>query len=66
MVRGNTGAMRFAENTAPVIQQVRDSGITSLRSIAAILNALDVRTARGGQWVAHTGRRRAAAYATEC
>lgn len=44
--------MRFAENTAPIIQQVRDSGITSLRGIAVILNARGVRTARGGQWAA--------------
>jgi len=45
-------ALRFAENTAPVILQVRDSGITSLRGIARILNARGVRTARGGKWAA--------------
>ena len=50
--RTAAGAMRFAENTVPIIQQVRDSGITSLRGIAAILNARGVRTARGGQWAA--------------
>ena len=46
------GARRFAENVAPVIQQVRISGVTSLRGIAAVLNARGVRTARGGQWAA--------------
>ena len=45
-------ARRFAENVAPVIHQVRASGVTSLRGIATILNARGVRTARGGQWAA--------------
>ena len=45
-------ALRFAENTAPVIQQVKASGITSLRGIARVLNARGVRTARGGIWAA--------------
>ena len=46
------GACRFAENVAPVIQQIRLSGIASLRGIARILNARGVRTARGGTWAA--------------
>ena len=46
------GATRFTENAAPVIQQVRASGVASLRGIAAVLNAHGVRTARGGQWAA--------------
>jgi len=46
------GAKRFAENTAPVIRQVRDSGVASLRGIACVLNARGVRSARGGQWTA--------------
>jgi len=46
------GARRFAENVVPVIHQVRTSGITSLRGIAAVLNARGVRTARGGRWAA--------------
>jgi len=50
--RTAAGARRFAENTAPVIQQVRASGVASLRGIAAVLNARGVRTARGGQWTA--------------
>lgn len=46
------GARRFAENVAPIIQQIRASGVTSLRGIARILNARGVRTARGGRWAA--------------
>lgn len=42
------GARRFAENVVPVIQQIRISGITSLRGIAAVLNTRGVRTARSG------------------
>ena len=45
-------ALRFAENTAPVIYQVRASGVTSLRGIATVLNARGIRTARGGRWAA--------------
>ena len=50
--RTATAAKRFAENVAPVIQQVRASGVMRLREIAAVLNAHGVRTARGGQWAA--------------
>ncbi len=46
------GARKFAENTAPVIKQVRASGVASLRGIARVLTARGVRTARGGQWTA--------------
>jgi len=46
------GACRFAENVAPIIHQIRASGVKSLRGIAAVLNARGVRTARGGQWAA--------------
>ncbi len=45
-------ARRFAENVAPIIQQIRASGVVSLRGIAAALNARGVRTARGGRWAA--------------
>lgn len=50
--RTAAAALRFAENTAPVIKQVRASGITSLRGIARVLNTRGVRTARGGTWAA--------------
>ena len=46
------GALRFAQNAAPLIQQVQNSGVASLRGVAAALNARGVRTARGGQWAA--------------
>ena len=46
------GACRFAENVAPVIQQIRASGVASLRGIARVLNTRGVRTARGGKWAA--------------
>ncbi len=46
------GARRFAENVAPVIGQIRASGVASLRGIAAVLNTSGVRTARGGRWAA--------------
>jgi len=46
------GARRFAENVAPIILQIRESGVVSLRGIAAALNARGVRTARGGRWAA--------------
>jgi DNA invertase Pin-like site-specific DNA recombinase len=40
----------FAANTRPVIEQIRKSGITTLRDLAAALNARGVPTARGGTW----------------
>lgn len=51
-VRTAEAARRFAENVVPVIRQVQASGVTSLRGIAAVLNARGVRTARGGRWAA--------------
>jgi len=46
------GARLFAENVAPVILQIKGSGVASLRGIAAALNARGIRTARGGRWAA--------------
>ncbi len=46
------GARCFTENVAPIIQQIRASGVGSLRGIAAVLNTRGVRTARGGRWAA--------------
>jgi DNA invertase Pin-like site-specific DNA recombinase len=45
-------ADRFAANTLPVIQEIRATGATSLRSVAAALNARGVPTARGVDWSA--------------
>jgi hypothetical protein len=50
--RTGEAARRFAENAAPVIREVQNSGVSSLRGIAAVLNARGVRTARGGRWAA--------------
>jgi DNA invertase Pin-like site-specific DNA recombinase len=45
-------ADRFASNVLPVIREARKAGATTLREIAAALNARGVATARGGQWYA--------------
>jgi DNA invertase Pin-like site-specific DNA recombinase len=45
-------ADRFAKNVAPIIREIRDSGMSSLRAIARALNARGVATARGGAWTA--------------
>ena len=42
-------ADRFAANVLPVIETIQAAGITSLRGIAAALNARGVPTARGGR-----------------
>jgi DNA invertase Pin-like site-specific DNA recombinase len=43
-------ADRFARNVLPVVEQIRQGGATSMRAIAAELNARGVRTPRGGVW----------------
>ena len=40
--RTAAAAFRFPENTAPLIHQVRASGVTSLRGIADVLNTRGV------------------------
>ncbi|HYI85439.1 MAG TPA: recombinase family protein [Acetobacteraceae bacterium] len=45
-------ARRFAANAAPLIREIQNSGVVSLRGVAAALNARGVRTARGGRWAA--------------
>jgi DNA invertase Pin-like site-specific DNA recombinase len=45
-----------ARNLAPVIAEIRAAGHTSLRAIAAKLNARGVLTRRGGQWHVSTVR----------
>ncbi len=41
-----------AQDLAPVIEELRASGATSLGQIATGLNARGIRTTRGGQWSA--------------
>jgi DNA invertase Pin-like site-specific DNA recombinase len=43
-------AALFAENTLPLVNAIRATGVSDLRGIAAALNARGVRTARGGAW----------------
>jgi DNA invertase Pin-like site-specific DNA recombinase len=43
-------ADRFAANVLPIIREAQKAGATSLREIAAALNARGVATARGRQW----------------
>jgi DNA invertase Pin-like site-specific DNA recombinase len=50
-------AQAFAANVLPVIEQLRRSGIATLRDLAEALNARGVRTARGGSWHANSVRR---------
>ena len=45
-------ADRFAKNVAPIIREIKSSGVASHRGIARSLNARGVATARGGQWTA--------------
>ena len=40
----------FAADLAPVIEDIRTAGITTLRAIAAELNARGMLTRRGGKW----------------
>lgn len=50
------GADQRAANVLPIIRAVQASGATSLRDVAAALNARGVKTARGGEWYASTVR----------
>jgi hypothetical protein len=43
-------ADRYAANVLPIIREAQKAGATTLRDIAAALNARGVATARGGQW----------------
>jgi DNA invertase Pin-like site-specific DNA recombinase len=43
----------FAANVRPIIKEIQNSGVSSLRGVAKALNARGVRTARGGsEWTA--------------
>jgi len=43
-------ADRFAGNILPMVREIQAAGRTSLREIAATLNARGIRSARGGRW----------------
>jgi DNA invertase Pin-like site-specific DNA recombinase len=43
-------AERFAGTVLPIMQEIQNAGVTSLRGLAIALNSRGVRTARGGQW----------------
>jgi DNA invertase Pin-like site-specific DNA recombinase len=43
-------ADRHAQDVLPIVQDIQSTGVTSLRSIAAELNARGILTARKGQW----------------
>ena len=43
---------RFAKNVAPIIREIKSTGVASHRAIARSLNARGVTTARGGVWTA--------------
>jgi DNA invertase Pin-like site-specific DNA recombinase len=51
-----SNADSFAANVLPIIQKIKASGVTSLRAIAAELEARGIRTARGGKWAAQQVR----------
>jgi DNA invertase Pin-like site-specific DNA recombinase len=43
-------AAEFAANVLPIVKEIQAAGLTTMRAIAAALNARGVRTARGGKW----------------
>jgi DNA invertase Pin-like site-specific DNA recombinase len=45
-------ADRFAANVRPIIREIQNSGISSLRGVARALTARGIKTARGGEWSA--------------
>lgn len=49
-------ADRHAANVLPIVREIQRSGLTTLREIAAALNARGVHTARGGDWHSTTVR----------
>ena len=42
----------FAANVRPIIREIQESGISSLRGVAKALIARGIKTARGGEWSA--------------
>ncbi len=49
-IANKTNAKQFASNILPIIKEIKNAGITDLRSIANALNARGIKTARGGAW----------------
>jgi len=49
-------ADQHAANVLPIIRAIQRAGATTLREVAAALNARGIATARGGQWHATTVR----------
>ena len=49
-------ADQHAANVLPIIRAIQRVGATTLREVAAALNARGIATARGGQWHATTVR----------
>lgn len=49
-------AEAFAANVLPVIRQIKATGATTYRAIAAALNARGIPAPRGGEWHATTVR----------
>lgn len=47
-------ADQFAGNVMPIIQSIRDTGVTTYAGIANALNVRGVHTARGGKWYPST------------
>jgi hypothetical protein len=43
-------AGRFAGTVLPIVQEIQNAGVTSLRGLAIALNNRGVRTARADQW----------------
>jgi DNA invertase Pin-like site-specific DNA recombinase len=46
----SANAVAFAKDLAPVLEEIRAAGHTSLRAIAKELTARGIRTRRGGKW----------------
>jgi DNA invertase Pin-like site-specific DNA recombinase len=47
-------ADQHAANVLPIIREAQKAGATTLREIAAVLNARGIATARGGRWHARS------------
>ena len=48
--RARADADAFAANVLPVVRDLQDAGVVTIRAIAGALNLRDIRTARGGDW----------------